>query len=54
MPRPFTGTIDLDIRKSKPDWDAFLDTRAPNDAPNVLVILYDECAPCRASRGRSA
>jgi hypothetical protein len=42
MPRPFRGTIDLDIRKSKPDWDAFLDAKAPKDAPNVLVILYDD------------
>jgi arylsulfatase A-like enzyme len=42
MPRPFKGTIDLDIRNSKPDWDAFLDAKAPKDAPNVLVILYDD------------
>ncbi len=42
MPRPFKGTIDLDIRKSTPDWDAFLDAKAPKDAPNVLVILYDD------------
>jgi arylsulfatase len=42
MPRPFQGTIDLDIRKSKPDWDTFLDPKAPKDAPNVLVILYDD------------
>jgi arylsulfatase len=42
MPRPFKGTINLDIRASKADWDAFLDNRAPKDAPNVLVILYDD------------
>ena len=42
MPRAFNGKIDLDIRKSTPDWDAFLDPQAPNDAPNVLVILYDD------------
>ena len=42
MPRPFEGKIDLDIRSSKPDWGAFLDTEAPKDAPNVLVILYDD------------
>jgi arylsulfatase A-like enzyme len=42
MARKFNGTIDLDIRKSKPDWDAFLQTKAPKDAPNVLVILYDD------------
>jgi arylsulfatase A-like enzyme len=42
MPRPFKGTINLDIRDSKPDWEAFLDRKAPKDAPNVLVILYDD------------
>ncbi len=42
MPRPFKGVIDLDIRQSTPDWDAFLDAKAPKDAPNVLVILYDD------------
>jgi len=38
----FKGTIKLDIRDSKPDWDAFLYKKAPKDAPNVLVILYDD------------
>jgi arylsulfatase len=42
MAKKFSGTINLDIRDSKPDWDAFLQTRAPKDAPNVLVILYDD------------
>ncbi len=42
MPRQFSGEIQLDIRQSTPDWDAFLDTRAPTGAPNVLVILYDD------------
>ena len=42
MPRPFKGQILLDIRNSKPDWEAFLDKKAPQDAPNVLVILYDD------------
>lgn len=42
MARPFKGVINLDIRDSKPDWDAFLQTKAPKDAPNVLVILYDD------------
>ena len=39
MPRPFKGTIDLDIRKWTADGDAFLDAKAPKDAPTVLVIL---------------
>src|ERR1700752_4706229 len=38
----FKGTINLDIRDSKPDWNAFLDKKAAKDAPNVLVILYDD------------
>jgi arylsulfatase len=42
MAREFKGTIKLDIRDSKADWDAFLDQKAPKDAPNVLVILYDD------------
>ena len=42
MSKKFKGVIDLDIRDSKPDWDAFLQTKAPKNAPNVLVILYDD------------
>jgi arylsulfatase len=42
MAKPFKGTIKLDIRDSKPDWDAFLADKAPKGAPNVLVILYDD------------
>ena len=54
MARPFQGTIDLDIRDSKPDWEAFLDTKTPKDAPNVLVILYDDtgCAAWSTYGGR--
>src|SRR6185295_13863842 len=42
MARKFKGKIKLDIRDSKPDWDAFLDTKAPKGSPNVLVDLYDD------------
>ena len=38
----FRGVIDLDIRHSQPDWDAYLPRTAPPGAPNVLVILYDD------------
>src|SRR5688572_16810833 len=38
----FTGSVSLDIRDSKPDWNSFLYKKAPKDAPNVLVILYDD------------
>jgi arylsulfatase A-like enzyme len=42
MARPFRGEIKLDIRDSKSDWEAYLPDKAPVDAPNVLVILYDD------------
>jgi arylsulfatase len=42
MPREFRGKIDLDIRTSTPDWPAFLADKAPEGAPNVLIILYDD------------
>jgi arylsulfatase A-like enzyme len=42
MTRQFKGIVNLDIRDSKPDWSAFLANKAPKDAPNVLVILYDD------------
>jgi arylsulfatase len=40
--KKFSGDIKLDIRDSKGDWPAFLETKAPKDAPNVLIILYDD------------
>ncbi len=40
--KPFKGIIDLDIRKSTPDWGPWTPTRAPEGAPNVLFILYDD------------
>ena len=54
MPRPFRGKIDLDIRNSTPDWDAFRAARAPKDAPNVLIVLYDDtgCAAWSPYGGR--
>lgn len=42
MPAAFNGAISLDVRDSKPDWDAFLARKPPAGAPNVLVILYDD------------
>ena len=42
MPRQFKGTINLDVRDSVSDWDAFLSKKAPKDAPNVLIILFDD------------
>jgi arylsulfatase A-like enzyme len=54
MPRPFRGKIDLDIRNSTPDWDAFRATTAPKGSPNVLIVLYDDtgCAAWSPYGGR--
>lgn len=40
--RGFDGKIELDVRDSKPDWKPFLPKQAPEDAPNILFILYDD------------
>ena len=42
MAREFQGKIELDVRDSQPDWEAFLPGKAPEGAPNVLVFLYDD------------
>jgi hypothetical protein len=38
MSRPFKGTVNLDVRDSKPDWPAFLADKAPEGAPNVPIL----------------
>jgi arylsulfatase A-like enzyme len=38
----FKGSIKLDVRDSSPDWNAFTAKRPPENAPNVLVVLYDD------------
>ncbi len=54
MPRQFQGDIKLDVRQSTADWPAFLANRAPEGAPNVLVVLYDDtgCAAWSTYGGR--
>jgi hypothetical protein len=52
VPKPFKGKIDLDIRASTPDWDAFLPDKAPEGAPNVLVVLYDDTPKFEFAGGR--
>ena len=42
MAKPFNGVIKLDVRDSTPDWEPFLPPRAPDGAPNVLIVLYDD------------
>ena len=38
----FKGVIKLDVRDSKPDWGPFTPPRAPEGAPNILIVLYDD------------
>ncbi|MGW4247632.1 sulfatase-like hydrolase/transferase, partial [Nocardia sp. NPDC004722] len=38
----FDGDIELDVRDSKPDWKPFEVKKAPEGAPNILVVLYDD------------
>ncbi len=38
----FQGKIELDIRDSEPDWGPYAAPTAPEDAPNVLYIVWDD------------
>jgi hypothetical protein len=38
----FNGVIKTDIRDSKPDWAPFTPAKAPDGAPNILFVLYDD------------
>ncbi len=40
--KKFNGVIKLDIRDSKADWAPFLPPTAPEGAPNILIVLYDD------------
>ncbi len=40
--KPFNGVIKLDVRDSTPDWGPYELTRAPEGAPNILIVLYDD------------
>jgi arylsulfatase A-like enzyme len=42
MTKPFQGVVNLDIRDSTPDWEPFLQPQAPEGAPNVLMIVWDD------------
>ena len=42
MAKHFNGVIDTDVRDSVPDWDPYVGPRAPEGAPNVLIVLYDD------------
>jgi arylsulfatase A-like enzyme len=38
----FKGDIKLDVRDSKADWEPYIRKKAPEGAPNILFILYDD------------
>jgi arylsulfatase A-like enzyme len=40
--KEFNGVIKLDVRDSKADWTPYELKRAPEGAPNVLIVLYDD------------
>ena len=42
MSKPFKGVINTDIRDSTPDWEPYIPPKAPEGAPNVLIVLYDD------------
>ena len=42
MADPFKGVIKLDVRDSVPDWGPYELKKAPEGAPNILVVLYDD------------
>ena len=42
MNEDFNGVIQVDVRDSVPDWAPYELKRAPDGAPNVLVVLYDD------------
>jgi arylsulfatase len=42
MSTSFNGKIALDIRDAEPDWAPFLAPKAPEGAPNVVFIVWDD------------
>src|SRR3954471_23715607 len=38
----WNGRVAVDIRDSEPDWAPFMQPRAPQGAPNVLMIVWDD------------
>ena len=42
MADAFNGHIELDVRDSTPDWAPYIAAKAPEGAPNVLIVLYDD------------
>ena len=42
MAKDFNGVVNVDIRDSTPDWTPYLQPQAPEGAPNVLMIAWDD------------
>ncbi|WP_099021848.1 arylsulfatase [Mycolicibacterium palauense] len=42
MATEFAGRIELDIRDSEPDWGPYAPPTAPEGAPNVLYLVWDD------------
>lgn len=42
MTKPWKGKIALDIRDATPDWEPFIQPTAPEGAPNILMIVWDD------------
>lgn len=38
MAKSYKGKVALGVRESVPDWEPFLAPRAPEGAPNVLLL----------------
>ena len=50
----FKGVIDLDVRKSTPDWAPYLPKKAPEGAPNVLfILLYPTDSSAKMGRNKN-
>jgi arylsulfatase A-like enzyme len=42
MSKPFKGVVNIDVRDSTPDWAPYEQPKAPEGAPNVLFIIWDD------------
>jgi arylsulfatase A-like enzyme len=42
MATEFQGKIELDIRDSEPDWGPYAAPTAPENAPNILYLVWDD------------
>ena len=42
MSKRFSGTIDVDIRDSQPDWEPYTQPIADPSSPNVVYVVLDD------------